>query len=209
MGWISFNNISFRQTLEIPSRFSEELRSSSRSAIDDQRKAPFKKGEEDVLKTIFNIAETVVSAIGLDFSPNAVATERLISLKFGQDFQRKTRLFVFDDDQMDNSREFVKSCLAGGEGQSSPSVSGLPGGHLTPVYFKLGVDDLPEETRAVAREALGGWQSASFGNEEELNALVKEVCDWMLGKPPSRPARWQQEQSKETPLIAGRVVDSD
>jgi hypothetical protein len=207
MGWISFNNFSFRQTLEMASTFANELRSSSRSAIVDPRKQVFQKGEEDVLRTIFNIAETVVNVVGLDFSPNAPAMERLIRLKFGQDFQQKTRLFVFDDDQMDNSREFLENCQVGGETRGLPSVSGLSGGHLTPVFFKLSVDDLPEASRGVAREALGGWQSASFGNEVALNALVEEVCDWILGKGPSRPARWQQQQ-KATPLIAGGAVDA-
>ena len=42
----------------------------------------------------------------------------------------------------------------------------------------------------MANQVTGGFQNASFGNEETLDALVNEVSDWMLGKGPSgdRPA---------------------
>ena len=53
------------------------------------------------------------------------------------------------------------------------------------MYLKLGLDDLPEEVKGVASQATGGFQNASFGNEETLDLLVEEVSDWMLGKGPN------------------------
>lgn len=53
------------------------------------------------------------------------------------------------------------------------------------MYLKLGLDDLPEKVKGVASQATGGFQNASFGNEETLDLLVEEVSDWMLGKGPN------------------------
>jgi hypothetical protein len=107
-------------------------------------------------------------------------------------------MFSFDDDTLENTEEFLQACDGPG-----PTVSGLPGTHLTPVYFKLelleNADDLPEEAREAVLEAMGGLRSVSFGNEEQLNDLVDEVCGFILGKGPTRQAKWQQER----PLLAG------
>jgi hypothetical protein len=120
---------------------------------------------------------------------------RLIGLKYDEDRQAKTRLFVFDEDTLDSTEDFTSSCQGLG-----PEVSELPGTHLTPVYFKFGLDELPEEARGIASNAMGGINSASFGNEEELNAIVNEVCDWILGKKPSRRA--------EQPRLTGMASDN-
>ena len=58
------------------------------------------------------------------------------------------------------------------------------------MFLKLGLDDLPDDARDMANQVTGGFQNASFGNEETLDELVNEVSDWMLGKGPSgdRPA---------------------
>jgi hypothetical protein len=37
----------------------------------------------------------------------------------------------------------------------------------------------------MASAVTGGFQNASFGNEEELDSLVEEVYIWMIGKSPS------------------------
>ena len=65
--------------------------------------------------------------------------------------------------------------------------------HSQPVFLKLGLDDLPDEARDMASQVTGGFQNASFGNEEYLDLLVDELSDWMLGKGPNdrRPARKQ------------------
>ena len=50
----------------------------------------------------------------------------------------------------------------------------------------MGLDDLvPDEAKDVASQVTGGFQNASFGNEEALDTLVEEVSDWMLGKGPN------------------------
>ena len=153
--------------------------------------------------------------MGVDFSPNSEDTERLIELKFDPETQGKTRLFVFDEDNLDNSQEFIECCRnnkrgeESGPGSSGPTVSGLSGNHLAPVFFKFAVDDLdlgdlPEEARDMAQDAVGGFQSASFGDESDLNALVDEICAWILGKGPSREPRWDsKERSEPLPRSAG------
>ena len=141
-------------------------------------------GASEMLDTIFNVAEMAIGTLGVGFTPTPEDTDRIISTKY--DKADKTRLFVFDDDSLDSSRGFFQAC------SENPKVSALPGSHLTPVYFKLGLDDLdlPEEARGIAADAIGGMESASFGNEQEVDALVDEVAAFILGKGPSREPSW-------------------
>lgn len=201
IGFMSFNNFSFGKTISMGRMFAEELRKNSGmgGAIPN---IPFGAalGNEEMLNTFFSFAENAIGAIGLDFSPNAQDTERLIQMKYDDVLQRKTRLFVFDEDNLDNSKEFVDNCKGG----PGPSASGLPGGHLSPVYFKLGFDDLedvPQEMKEMAKEAANGFESASFGDEEKLNDLVDEVCAWILGKGPSRGPNWDAAARNEPPML--------
>jgi Protein of unknown function (DUF1350) len=202
VGFISFNNFSFGQTISMARMFADQIRTSTRGG--GEGAVGSTSDGEEILATIFAFAENVLGVIGVDFTPNAKDTERLIQLRFDDVLQGKTRLFVFDDDTLDNSKEFVENC-SGGVG---PSTSGLPGGHLAPVFFKFGVDDLdlgdvPPEAVDMAKEAVGGFQSASFGNEADLNELVQEVCSWILGKPPKRGAHWGSTARKEAPQLIG------
>lgn len=118
--------------------------------------------------------------------------DRLISMKFDPSLQTKTRLFCFDEDDLDCSRRLIECC----EGMG-PEISGLPGSHLTPVYLKLGIDDLgediPDETKQIASQVIG-LESASLGNEDELNSLVREIVAWMSGRPPSRDPKWSSKK---------------
>ena len=198
IGFLAYNNFDFSQTIKMAKQFAD--------AIQAQQGRSYSPGggvDSDLLDTIFSFAEQAIGAIGLDFSPSKADTSRLIELRYGDDRQKKTRLFVFDDDTLDSSQSFVEDCRNG----SGPSVSGLPGNHLTPVYFKLGLDDvdLPEEARAMAAEAAGGLTGASFGNEQELDSLVEEVCDWIKGKNPSRGPLWDNFDTtpRDRPRIAG------
>lgn len=125
----------------------------------------------DLMSTIFSVAELAVGAIGLDFTPSKEEMNRLIQLRYDRTNQEKTRLFVFDSDTLDSSREFVQDCRNG----VGPSVSGLQGSHLTPVFFL---------------ESKGAAGASSFGKEQELNALVDEVVGWIKGKGPSRGPNW-------------------
>eukprot|EP00980_Cylindrotheca_fusiformis_P008575 scaffold1820_cov129-Cylindrotheca_fusiformis.AAC.16 len=209
IGLMSFNNFSFGRTIGMARVFAEQIRKNTQKgqqpSVEDQ--SPM-GSTEGILNTVFSFAETLVSGIGVDFTPNAKDTERLIQMRFDDVLQSKTRLFVFDEDNLDNSDEFVNNC-SGGPG---PSTSGLPGGHLTPVYFKLDVDeldlgDVPPEAREMAKEAMGGFKSASFGNEDGLNELVDEICNWILGKPPKRGPKWEAEARNEPPKLAGFPSD--
>lgn len=209
VGFMSFNNFSFGQTISMARMFADQIRKNTQAAGSGAFQTPSMDNDE-LLNTIFAFAENIVGAIGVDFNPNAPDTERLIQMRFDDVLQEKTRLFCFDEDNLDNSKEFVANC-SGGRG---PSASGLPGGHLAPVYFKLGVDDLdlgdvPPEAMDMAKEAVGGFQSASFGSEADLDKLVDEICGWVLGKPPTREPRWDSKARNETPQLAGFSSDDD
>ena len=186
LGFLSYNNFGFGQTIGMAKVFAEQIRANSSG-----KGSPMNK---EVMDQVFSFAEMAIGTIGLDFTPNPKEMDRLLSLKFSDENQKKTRLFVFDDDTLDSSPGFVESCSGRG-----PEASALPGSHLTPVFFKLGLEELPEEARDLAREASGGFESASFGNEENLDALVDEVTKWILGMEPSRRPTWQ----RQTPLIPG------
>jgi hypothetical protein len=115
-------------------------------------------------------------------------------MKYDEQLQKKTRMFIFDDDDLDSSPSFLEACNEGSG--SGPSVSRLPGKHLSPVYIKLGIDDLdlPEGARPFVSEAAGGFQNASFGDEDAMNGAVGEICNWIMGQEPSRP-----------PLLSGQA----
>jgi Protein of unknown function (DUF1350) len=207
VGFMSFNNFGFGQTIGMAREFAQMIRNGS----DDENPALGKSNiagvSEEMINNFFSFAETAVSAIGLEFVPKPTDMERLISNKFTSDRLSKVRLFAFDDDQLDNTQQFVYSA------QSDVAVSGLPGTHLAPVYFKLSLDEIlsgdavaaagvgvggtfPPEARDIAKEAMGGFESASFGNEQHLNGLVDEICDWIKGKDVSRIPTWLRERPK-------------
>ena len=196
LGLISYNNFSFGRTIGMAKEFAATLRDNvgrSGSSNSNGRSS----STDEMLDTIFSFAEMAVSAVGIDFSPTAADMDRLIQLKFTSELQQKTRLFTFDNDRLENTPDFLQACTAAGGG--GPTVSGLPGTHLTPVYFKLGLDDIlsdeyNDSARDMAREAVGGLESASFGDEGELTALVDEVSNWILGQSPSRKPTWLRER---------------
>lgn len=225
IGFMSFNNFSFGQTIGMVRMFAEQLRDINDTTTNKSRKGrqvatdddddynnnnnkKSNDGTSEFLNTIFSFAENIVDMIGVDFTPNAKDTERLIQLKYDDLLQDKTRLFVFDEDNLDNSKEFIDNCSGGGGDGNGNGItaSGLPGGHLAPVYFKFSLQDLefdtengdgggnnevPSEVYEMASEAMmGGFQSASFGDEEVLDSLVGEIYDWILGKVPSRTPQW-------------------
>lgn len=201
MGFMAFNNFSFGQTISMARTFAEQIRKTTGSGRSESFGKSNPLENEEILNTLFAFAENIVGAIGVDFTPNAIDTQRLIQLRYDDILQQKTRLFVFDEDNLDNSKEFVQNCSGG----SGPTASGLPGGHLAPVFFKFGLDDLdisndlPPEAKDMAREAMGGIQSASFGNEEDLQHLVNEICSWILGKPPTREPIWAATSTRREP----------
>jgi len=182
VGFISFNNFGFSNTISMVREFADEIQKSTQFTLG-------RRIDSEALNGFFTLAENILGSLNFDFTPSPSETERVISLKYDAERQRKTRLFVFDDDNMDSSKSFLRACRKEGQG---PTVSRLPGNHLTPVYFQLGLKDLPEEARYMAGDAFGGIQSASFGTLEELNALVDEVVGFVLGKEPSRTQSKQE-----------------
>ncbi|KAG7363336.1 DUF1350 domain containing protein [Nitzschia inconspicua] len=209
LGFMAFNNFSFSRTIKMARTFAEELRKSTSSTS-----ANAQARRDDLLGGIFDFAELAVGAIGVDFTPNAQDTSRLVTLRYDDRLQSKTRVFVFDNDNLDSSQDFVDACSGGG----GPSLCGLQGGHLSPVYFKWAMDDLtgfeggeniPPEARDIAKEAMGGLQSASFGDEAALNELVDAICDWILGKPPKRKPNWAvSSDDYQVPKITGNNLNA-
>lgn len=195
IGYISFNNFSFGKTIGMAKDFAKTIRKNA--GLDNQVSGV----SSEALNGLFGFAEMAVAAVGIDFSPSQAEMERLIALKYSEKQRQKTRFFTFDDDVLENTPAVFNAC--GGR----PSVSALPGTHLTPVYFKLGLDEieLSDEAKQMARGAMGGFQSASFGNEQELEALVTEVCDWIMGKEPARKPDWLRER----PQIAARTTEDN
>jgi hypothetical protein len=189
LGFVSFNNFGFAETITMARSFAKEMQ------LGGGGPAPF--------DALFDLASMAIGAVGLEFTPSPEDLDRIVKTKFNEVVLKKIRLFKFDDDDLDSSTRFLSCFDDEGEDDGKPSVSKLPGTHLTPVFLKLGVDDLPEEAREMAGAVTGGFQNASFGNEEVLNTLVEEVSDWMLGKSPSSPAKRSGHK-----LIAG-VVDAE
>jgi len=206
VGFLSFNNYGFAETISMARSFAKQLKDNisgdrtgyATDAVEDIQ-------NDDVLNTVFDFAASVVGAIGVEFSPTPADTERIIGLKYNT--KENTRLFVFDDDTLDCSRSFYDLLSQNNDG---PSVSALPGQHLTPVYFKFGLDNLPEDVpREIAADAIGGFESASFGSEDEMNVLVDEVCSWILGKEPSRVPSWGEKETWQGQRrIAGGGADT-
>ena len=200
--FMSYNNFGFSSIVQQTKSFARELQGNIGSGMD-----------ETMLDNIGQFAEMAIGMIGLEFNPSPADTERIVSTKYVKDLQDKTRLFVFDDDGLDSSEGFLNACQeAGGDG---PKVSGLEGSHLGPVYINLNLDDLdlPDEARGIAGEMSGGFQGASFGDETVMQGAVNEVCNWVLGKPPTRPARSSATSDRATSVgqrrLAGGVIDAE
>ena len=120
-------------------------------------------------------------------------------MKYKADLQAKTRLFCFDDDDLDSSQSLVQACEGTG-----PSISALPGTHLTPVYLKLGLDDLPQGVEEIAGQ-YADFQNISFGDENNTSQLSTEICKWISGEKPSRVPNWQSDQDGRRARLVGRV----
>lgn len=173
LGFVSYNNFGFTETITMARSFANEMNIGN----------GFGAGVGAIpFDALFDLAGMAVSAIGLEFTPSPVDMDRILQTKFGDTILKKTRMFQFEDDDLDSTNRF-NECFEGDA--ETPVVSNLPGTHLTPVFIKLGLDDLPDEAKDMASQVTGGFQNASFGDEEVLGLLVEEVSDWMLGKGPT------------------------
>jgi uncharacterized protein YqeY len=205
VGLISFNNFGFVETTKQVKSFTETMNmkntdtssTSSRSRSRSSSRTIATQQTAKMIDTLLEFAEQAVTLTGLEFSPSPSATtERIINKKYDQELLQKTRLFVFDDDDLDSSKSFVDAV----QNPSDLSISGLPGSHLAPIFIKLGLDDfnVPQEAQQLAEDAVKagrGFESVSYGDEDYLVALVDEICDWVMGKDPSRGPLWQKEKS--------------
>jgi hypothetical protein len=189
IGFLNFNNFGFADTIKMVKSFAGTMGVGGNNNM------------MGAYSQIFDFAEQAVGMSGIDFSPNPTNTDKIISMRYDEKFQRKTRLFMFDDDELDCSKGFIDAC----EG-SGPSVSKLPGNHLTSVFLEFGVNDLeiPEEAKMFADEVTGGFKSASFGDSDNMNTAVKEVCNWMIGKEPLQIAATSSANKSSSDETVGR-----
>lgn len=191
VGCVSYNNFGFAETITMARSFAKEMQVGNDFA-------GFGTGSAMPFDALFDLAGMAVSAVGLEFTPSPLEMDTIIENKFDGDVLKKTRMFQFEDDDLDSTKRFLE-CFDGDT--EVPAVSYLPGTHLTPVFLKLGLDDLPDEAKDIASQATGGFQNASFGNEEALDLLVEEVSSWMLGESP-------QDRRRSKKQITG-IVDAD
>lgn len=180
IGFMSYNNFGFSNTISMVKTFADEMNQGSTQTSSTQTSG-FNGGipEGFNLDQLLDFAGQAAGMMGFEFSPSPEQTNKIIQMKYNQDLQAKTRLFVFNEDNLDSSDSFLASCDGPG-----PRVSRLNGSHLAPAYIRLSVNDLeiPEEAREYVDMASGGFQNASFGDEEAMNGTVQAVCDWILGK---------------------------
>jgi len=166
IGFMSFNNFSFVQSISMLRTMVEQIRGTKEAT------------NNNIMDTIFDMTQQITTGLDIEFYPSPEAMEELIRSKVDQDFLEKCRFFSFEDDDLD--------CTQSIPCDNPLEVSKLPGNHLTPVYWKLSLDDLPvEEVKDIASQFTNGFRSASFGDEESLDGLVDEVYNWMIGKGPS------------------------
>jgi len=181
IGFMSYNNFGFKNTISMVKTFADDFNKNGGVGG-----GGFGGGMPNGinLDQILDFAGEAVSMMGFEFSPDPETMDRIVEMKFDENLQKKTRMFIFDDDDLDSSQSFLDACKGPG-----PSVSRLEGTHLAPAYIKLGIDDLdlPEEAMPFVSEASGGFQNASFGDEDAMNGAVNEICKWIMGQEPSRP----------------------
>lgn len=217
VGFLAYNNFGFKDTVGMIKSFSREMRNNEEDN-DDGAESPFDDftdggGQQSAMfEKVLEFAEQAVSMSGLEFTPGPFDTSRMISMKYDEKLQEKTRLFVFDNDDLDSSQDFVQACQESSTSSMDDigklTVSGLPGSHLAPVYLNFALEDLPipEEAREVTGGFVGGFRGASFGDEEKMNAAADEICDWIMGKTPSRKPNWGQRKSNANDLEGGRRI---
>lgn len=212
VGFLCYNNFGFSDTISMAKSFAQQFQDSQSSSSSPQQ--PFGM-DNDMFQSIFNFAEQAIGVVGLEFNPSPNDTYRIISNKYSHRLQSKTRFFVFDDDDLDNTYDFINACPSdspssigsdfddnnyGNENsyKKSLSVSNLPGTHLTPVYLKIAIDDfdIPQEAQYAVSDFTNNVQQISFGSENQMNQAALEVCDWILGKRPSRTTTKSQRTSR-------------
>jgi len=189
VGFISFNNFGFSETIRLVREFAQQMKKTP---------GPYDFMMDDaVISQLFTFAETAVGALGFDFTPTSSEFKKVLEMKYAQqENASKTRLFVVDNDSLDTSQDVLETV------GRKVEVSNLSGTHLSPVYIKLSLDDLLNEidettpdggpnvrdfigNQEAASSFTGGYQGASFGEEQDVDVLVQQVVDFVMGKPPT------------------------
>lgn len=216
IGLMAYNNFGVAGSLGMAKTLLGEFQS---SRVADAFGTP-PNANNAALDTIFGLAETALNMSGLEFTPSPSQMEELVRRKITADL---VRVFRFDDDQLDSAASLRRSCA---DAPQSLQVAGLPGSHLTPVFLAIGLDDLDFDESlkdVVATQLSDGLRGASFGSEEDLDGLVDELYNWVVGKPVTRAPRWTTEEQEDTTrtgnnnnsprgpprAIAGQVVDAE
>lgn len=194
VGFMSYNNFGFKDTISMVKDFADGMNNDNGSGSGGVGDAfggmggMGGMGQGAMFDQILEFAGEAVGMMGLEFNPNPETMDRIVEMKYDEELQKKTRLFIFDDDDLDSSDSFIDACSRSGSSGTvgGPSISRLKGKHLTPVFVKFGLDDLEisEDVKPFVDEAAGGFQSASFGDEEAMDGAVDEVCSWIMGKEP-------------------------
>jgi len=208
VGFLSYNNFGFSDTIGMVKSFSKETQ------MGDVGGFGVGGPQSVVLEKVFEFAEQAVSSFNFDFNPSPSDTAKIISMKYGEELQKKTRLFSFDDDDLDNSQDFIEACQegAGSDNLGAITISGLPGSHLTPVYLNITLEEfnLPLDAQEITGQLAGDFRGVSFGDKTKMEIAANEVCDWIMGKSPSREPSWKpQAGDRRKQLTGGIEIDED
>jgi len=219
VGFLAYNNFGFKDTVGMVKSISQEMQND-----DGGDSKPFDAfvggggagwAQSVMFEKALEFAEQAVSMSGIEFTPSPSDTSRMICMKYDNELQQKTRLFVFDDDDLDSSQDFIQACNENGADNGSDNTnkltaSGLPGTHLAPVYLNFDLEDLPIPDEA--REFTGGFtdfRGASLGDKERMTAAATEICDWIMGKMPSREPNWGNRKSSDAAREGGRMISGE
>lgn len=119
LGCISYNNFGFAQTISMARSFAKELKVGGPGGFGPDNPA---------FDQLFDLAGMAVNAIGLEFTPSPMDMDKILQSKFDDEVLKKIRMFSFNDDDLDSTKSYLE-CFK--EGSEVPTVSHLPGTHLT------------------------------------------------------------------------------
>lgn len=176
LGLISFNNDDLDKSGEIMKQFIRGI-----SGVGGVG------GHDSTFGAFSDLVETVVDAVGGNvgtaFKPSRKEMNERIGGSDGID--SNICLFAFDDDDIDNSLEFVKEFSRRGK-KEKIGVQDLKGNHLTPVYLDLegALGDLGMGNFGMGSRL--GFEKDGFaiGNLKQVQALTAAVKNWLCGGAP-------------------------
>ncbi len=120
MGFVAYNNFGFAETITMARSFMKELQPQQQWGGN---------GPSTPFDALFDLAGMAVSAVGLEFTPSPMEMDTILRTKFDDKVVKKMRLFRFEDDDLDSTDRFMECFVS--KDENSPSVSDLPGTHLT------------------------------------------------------------------------------